>query len=358
MQENSIINLLNLDLVQLTSLCSKLGEKPYRAKQIFKWIHKFGITDFSQMSDLSKKFREKLEKISEVKAPTIKKESIAKDGTRKWLMSIDDSNLVETVYIPEKKRATLCISSQVGCALNCSFCSTGKAGFNRNLSTAEIIGQVWQANRQDLPDVTNVVLMGMGEPLLNLDNVVLALNIMRDDNAYGLPAKRVTLSTSGLIPGIQKLAELNFVSLALSLHAPNDELRNELVPINKKYPIKEVLSACKDYASNHKRFRVTIEYVMLKGINDSMVHAKQLVDILKTVPCKVNLIPFNPFPGSAYECSELSVIMKFSQHLLKNGIVTTIRKTRGDDIDAACGQLVGKIKDRTQRSRKFKEQMA
>lgn len=350
------INLLDFDLPSLEAHLETLGEKPYRAKQIFQWLHQFGIKDFDAMSNISKAFRETLKATHSISLPKIKTTQIANDGTQKWLLSLDDHNSFEMVYIPEDGRGTLCVSSQVGCGLNCSFCSTARQGFNRNLSTAEIIGQVWLAVRALSEEegkhdkrITNVVMMGMGEPLLNYDAVLKAMNIMRDDFAYGLSKYRVTLSTSGVLPAMLKLKHDSDVALAVSLHAPNDELRDVLVPINKKYPIKQLLSVCRDYFEKEPRRKVTFEYVMLKGVNDSVEQARELAKILKRVPCKVNLIPFNPFPNTLYECSSLEQINRFRAVLIDAGIFTVTRKTRGDDIDAACGQLAGKVQDRTKR---------
>jgi len=303
------------------------------------------------MTNLSKVLRARLEDSCEIRPPEIVHEQISADGTCKWVLQTDAQNRIETVFIPEEGRGTLCVSSQVGCALECSFCSTARQGFNRNLSTAEIIGQLWVAQRElGIGAVTNVVLMGMGEPLLNFNNVVAAIDLMLDDHAYGLSKRRVTLSTSGIVPALDKLAEVSEVSLAVSLHAPTDELRDELVPINRKYPIRELLAACKRYVGRDHRRKVTIEYVMLDGVNDTPAHARQLVRVLSQVPSKVNLIPFNPFPGSGYRCSSREAIQRFSDILQAGGLITTTRKTRGDDIDAACGQLVGQVRDRTRRT--------
>ena len=356
MQKHEKINLLNFDRQGLEAFFTDLGEKAFRAPQLMKWIYQFGVDDFDAMSNLSKSLREKLKQETEIRIPEIATEQHSDDGTIKWLLRLDSGNCIETVYIPEGSRGTLCISSQVGCALECSFCSTAQQGFNRNLSTAEIIAQVWIANRslKCIPRnervISNIVLMGMGEPLLNFDNVVRAMNIMLEDNAYGLSKRRVTLSTSGVVPALERLKELSDVSLAVSLHATNDELRNELVPINRKYPIKELLEACKSYISGETKRKVTIEYVMLDGVNDQPQHARELVKLLKNLPSKINLIPFNPFPNSQYKTSSNEAIEKFRDILVKAGLVTTTRKTRGDDIDAACGQLAGKVADKTKRS--------
>ncbi|MBS0286177.1 MAG: 23S rRNA (adenine(2503)-C(2))-methyltransferase RlmN [Proteobacteria bacterium] len=360
----SKINLLGLNQKALAQVLLDLGEKPFRAQQILKWIHAESVDDFSVMTNLSKVLRQKLTELCEIRPPKIISEHQAKDGTRKWLFEVDGGGAIETVYIPEPERATLCISSQVGCALNCSFCHTAQQGFQRNLTAAEIIGQLWVVVKTlkkegvvITPDraVTNVVMMGMGEPLLNFDNVVMALDLMLDDLAYGLSKRRVTLSTSGVVPAIDQLRDACDVALAVSLHAPNDALRTQLVPLNKKYPIAELLAACKRYLRDDKRRRITMEYVMLKGVNDKPEHAYELVRLLKDVPSKVNLIPFNPFFGTQYERSDEHAIRRFQDILMEAGLVTMKRKTRGDDIDAACGQLAGQVNDRTQRSIKFKQ---
>jgi len=355
-----VVNLLDLNLQGLTQFFVNLGEKPFRAQQVFKWLHQRGCDDFSKMTDLSKALRERLPDLCEIRAPEVVKEQCSEDGTRKWLIRLDSGNHIETVFIPEKDRGTLCVSSQVGCALNCTFCSTATQGFNRNLTVSEIIGQVWQASRRlrtnpedalaDPASITNVVMMGMGEPLLNFEPVMTALSIMRDELAYALPRRRVTLSTSGVVPNIDRLSVEADVSLAVSLHAPNDELRNSLVPLNKKYPISVLMSACRRFALDKPNRHITMEYVMLQGINDKPLHAKQLVKILEGVPCKVNMIPFNPFPGTEYTRSTPEDIEAFRLILMKAGLITTVRRTRGGDIDAACGQLVGRIVDRTQRN--------
>jgi 23S rRNA (adenine2503-C2)-methyltransferase len=357
-----MLNLLNFNLNGLTDYFIAEGEKSFRAKQVFKWIHQRGVDNFSDMTDLSKSLRERLSEQCNIRPPEIVKEQCSVDGTRKWLMQLEGGNNIETVFIPEKNRGTLCVSSQVGCALNCTFCSTATQGFNRNLTVAEIIGQVWQASRRlrALPPsevhknvITNVVMMGMGEPLLNFDAVVTALSMMRDDLAYALPRRRVTLSTSGVVPKIDQLSVSADVSLALSLHAPNDELRSQLVPINKKYPIASLMDACRRFVTDKPGRHVTIEYVMLKNINDKREHAKQLARLLEGIPCKVNLIPFNPFPGADYQRSLVEDMDVFLGVLKKAGYIATLRKTRGDDIDAACGQLVGQIIDRTRRNARF-----
>jgi len=357
-----IVNLLDYNYQQLRELLSSWGEKPYRAQQLIQWIHQVGLVDFNQMSNLGKALRQKLSRLSFIKLPEIVTCQKSSDGTHKWLLKLDCGNCIETVFIPEANRGTLCVSSQVGCALNCSFCSTAKQGFNRNLSTAEIIGQVWLAVRelsqhQGAHDkrVTNVVMMGMGEPLLNFDNVVSAMNIMMDDFAYGLSKRRVTLSTSGVLPELERLKEASPVALAVSLHAPNDALRNELVPINKKYPLAQLMALCKSYFKDEPRRKVTFEYVMLKGVNDQQEHADQLIKLLHNVPAKVNLIPFNPFPMTQYQRSSQAAIDAFRDKLIAHGINTITQKTRGDDIDEACGQLAGEVKDRTSRSQRWQK---
>lgn len=358
--ESTKTNLLNLSRTEMEEFFVSLGEKPFRASQVFKWMYQSGIDDFDEMTNLSKALRTKLKSIAEVRPPKIILDQASDDGTHKWVVEIDSGNHIETVFIPEDKRGTLCVSSQVGCALACTFCSTAQQGFNRNLSTAEIIGQLWVANKALGYDfesdriISNVVMMGMGEPLLNFDNVVRAMNIMMDDFSFGLSKRRVTLSTAGVVPAIERLRESSDVSLALSLHAPNDELRDQLVPLNKKYPIKEVLAACKRYVGEERR-RITIEYVMLDGVNDTVAHAFELVKILRGLPSKVNLIPFNPFPNTNYRRSTKEAINQFRDILMKHDLTTITRKTRGDDIDAACGQLVGKVVDKTKRTSKQQE---
>lgn len=333
------------------------NEKPFRARQVLQWIHQHGICEFAKMTNLSKVCQTTLATIAELPLLKITDDKISKDGTRKWLFRLADGNNIETVFIPEGNRGTLCVSSQVGCALNCSFCSTGAMGFNRNLSTAEIITQLWMANyllSQNTTEftnkVTNVVMMGMGEPLLNYDNVLRAMNIMMDDHAYGLSKYRVTLSTSGVVPKMYELANDSDCSLAVSLHAANDTLRTQLVPINKKYPIATLIKACKNFFAKEPRRKVTFEYTMIDGINDSLADAKQLVKLLQNIPCKINLIPFNPFAQSHYQCTPWEKIIAFKVILKNAGLNTIVRKTRGDDINAACGQLVGKFMDRTRRS--------
>jgi len=356
------INLLNFNYQQMRDFFSELGEKPFRAQQVMQWVHQAGFNEFTQMNNLGKALRERLSLIAEIKLPEITSLQKSADGTCKWLLKLDCGNCIETVFIPESTRGTLCVSSQVGCALNCSFCSTGKQGFNRNLTTAEIIGQVWVAVRELSSHdgahdkrVTNVVMMGMGEPLLNFDNVVSAMNIMMDDYAYGLSKKRVTLSTSGVLPDLERLRTISPVSLAVSLHAPNDTLRNVLVPINKKYPLVDLMALCKRYFEGEPKRKVTFEYVMLKDVNDQPEHAMQLVRLLHNVPAKVNLIPFNPFPLTEYKRSSQAAIDAFRDILVSKGINTITRKTRGDDIDAACGQLAGEVKDRTSRSQRWQK---
>jgi len=354
-------NLLDLDAVQLVSFFADIGEKPFRAKQLLRWMHQFGEADFSKMSDLAKPLREKLGASAVIAAPRVVSDATAADGTRKWLIDVGNRNAVETVFIPEANRGTLCVSSQAGCALDCKFCSTGKQGFNRNLSTAEIVGQLWVANKalgaapKGERVVSNVVMMGMGEPLANFDNVVTAMRLMLDDNAYGLSRRRVTLSTSGIVPAIDRLRDTCPVALAVSLHAPNDALRDALVPINRKYPLAELLAACRRYLDRAPRDFLTFEYVMLEGVNDGAEHAQQLIALVRDVPCKFNLIPFNPFPNSGFKRSSREAIRRFAEILISAGLVVTTRRTRGDDIDAACGQLAGKVEDRTRRTRRVAE---
>lgn len=349
-------NLLDFDAQQMTAWFAEQGEKPFRAKQVLRWIYKSGESDFDAMSDLAKSLREMLKQKACIQAPSVMREETASDGTHKWLLDVGTGNAVETVFIPEEDRGTLCVSTQAGCALDCAFCSTGKQGFNRNLSTAEIIGQVWWANRQlgknadgNWP-ITNVVLMGMGEPLLNFDSTVSALSLMLDDNAYGLSRRRVTVSTSGVVPAMDRLREECPVALAISLHAPNDALRNVLVPINQKYPLRELMAACQRYLVKAPRDFVTFEYVMLAGVNDGVQHARELIELVRDVPCKFNLIPFNPFPQAPYQRSDMDTVKRFRDVLMQANIVTTIRKVRGDDIAAACGQLAGQVQDKTKRA--------
>ena len=348
-------NLLDLDAAGLAAFFEELGEKPFRARQVLKWMHQSGEGDFAAMSDLAKDLREKLAGVARVHAPTVVGDTLASDGTRKWLLKVDAANAVEAVFIPETNRGTLCVSSQAGCVLDCAFCSTGKQGFNRNLSTAEIIGQLWLANnllreKKEERVISNVVMMGMGEPMLNLDNVIPALRLMLDDNAYGLSRRRVTVSTAGVIPGMDRLRDECPVALAISLHAPNDELRDRLVPVNRKYPLRDLIAACNRYLDKAPRDFVTFEYVMLDGVNDSPQHARELAAISRRVRCKYNLIPFNPFPNSEFRRSDPERIRAFAEILSRAGVTVTTRKTRGDDIAAACGQLAGDVADRTRRS--------
>ncbi|AUI66428.1 MULTISPECIES: bifunctional tRNA (adenosine(37)-C2)-methyltransferase TrmG/ribosomal RNA large subunit methyltransferase RlmN [Glaesserella] len=363
------INLLNLNRQQMRELFAEMGEKPFRADQLMKWIYHFGEDNFDNMTNINKVLREKLKQIAEIKAPEVAVEQRSADGTIKWAMWVGDQQ-IESVYIPEGDRATLCVSSQVGCALACTFCSTAQQGFNRNLSVAEIIGQVWRASKiignfgvTGIRPITNVVMMGMGEPLLNMNNVIPAMEIMLDDFAYGLSKRRVTLSTSGVVPALDKMREQIDVALAISLHAPNDELRDELVPINKKYNIKMLIDSVNKYleVSNANHGKVTIEYVMLNQVNDGVEHAHQLAEVLKNTPSKINLIPWNPFPEAPYAKSSNTRIDRFQKTLMEYGFTVTVRKTRGDDIDAACGQLAGDVIDRTKRTlekRKFGEGIA
>ena len=358
-------NLLNYDAASLSDFFVEIGEKPFRAKQLLRWMHQYGEADFAKMSDLAKPLRQKLASCATVAAPQIVADATAADGTRKWLVDVGNGNAVESVFIPEANRGTLCVSSQAGCALDCKFCSTGKQGFNRNLSTAEIIGQLWIASRalardaggtpKDERIISNVVMMGMGEPLANFDNVVAAMRLMLDDNAYGLSRRRVTLSTAGIVPAIDRLRDACPVALAVSLHAPNDALRDTLVPINRKYPLATLLAACRRYLHKAPRDFITFEYVMLDGVNDSAAHARELVALTRDVPCKLNLIPFNPFPDSGFKRSPREAIRRFGETLLSAGLVVTTRKTRGDDIDAACGQLAGRVEDKTRRTRRVVE---
>ena len=354
------INLFDLDRRGMEDFLAAQGEKPWRASQLMQWIHQRGIVDFAAMSNLSKPLRTRLEEVAELTLPQVALAQASRDGTVKWLLRLADGNGIETVFIPEEGRGTLCISSQVGCSLNCSFCSTARQGYNRNLRTAEIISQVFVA-RRDLAErglgerpITNVVLMGMGEPLLNFDNVTRAMGLMLDDHAYGPSKRRVTLSTAGVVPALDRLREVMPVSLAVSLHATNDALRDELVPINRKYPLAELLAACRRYVDCQPRRRVTFEYVMLAGINDGIADARALIRLLRDVPAKINLIPFNPFPGTDYTTSSQAVIDRFRDALMTAGIMTVTRRTRGDDIDAACGQLAGKVMDRTRRSERMR----
>lgn len=365
-----LTNLLDLDPAQLVAYCGELGEKPFRAKQLQRWIHQFGASNFDAMTDLAKSLRDKLSTRAIILAPAMISDHTSVDGTRKWLIDVGQGNAVETVFIPEEGRGTLCISTQAGCAVNCRFCSTGKQGFNRNLAVGEIIGQLWMAEFElrrtkglepgpkGERQITNVVMMGMGEPLLNYEPTVTALKLMLDDNGYGLSRRRVTLSTSGVVPMIDRLAQDCAVALAVSLHASNDILRDDLVPLNKKYPLRELMASCKRYLDYAPRDFITFEYCMLDGVNDSDVHARELVALVQngvdSVSCKFNLIPFNPFPESGLIRSKNPRIKAFAQILMDAGIVTTIRKTRGDDIDAACGQLAGEVQDRTRVQERMK----
>lgn len=366
-------NLLEFDAAGLTAWFAAMGEKPFRAKQALRWLHQFGEGDFERMSDVAKSLRIRLADRAEVRLPRVLRDSTAGDGTRKWLLDVGNSNAVESVFIPEESRGTLCISTQAGCALDCAFCSTGKQGFNRNLTTAEIIGQLWLAKKA-LSDfrspgaaadrraveadfsaeriISNVVLMGMGEPLANFEHVATALHLMLDDNAYGLSRRRVTVSTSGIVPAIDRLRDECPVALAVSLHAPTNELRDRLVPINRKYPLAELMASCRRYLEKSPRDFITFEYVMLEGVNDSEAHARELLRLVRDVSCKFNLIPFNPFQGSGFKRSSALHVRRFAEILMQAHIVTTTRKTRGEDIDAACGQLAGQVRDRTQRHAK------
>jgi 23S rRNA (adenine2503-C2)-methyltransferase len=355
------VNLLDFDAEALAAWFAGHGEKPFRARQVLRWMHRFGEDDFGRMTDVAKSLRATLAAEAEIRGPLPVRDSVAADGTRKWLLDVGAENAVETVFIPEANRGTLCVSTQVGCALECAFCSTGKQGFNRNLTTAEIIGQLWHANRvlgavkqPGVGDsgervISNVVLMGMGEPLANFDNTVAALKLMLDDNAYGLSRRRVTVSTSGIVPAMDRLREVVPVALAVSLHAPDDKLRDRLVPINRKYPLKELMAACRRYLENAPRDFITFEYVLLDGINDSDAHARALLALVKDVPSKFNLIPFNPFPDSGFHRSPPERVRRFQEILMAAEVVATVRKTRGDDIDAACGQLAGQVKDKSRR---------
>ena len=352
-------NLLALDYEGMLAFFRDLGEKPYRAAQVMKWIYHRSVISFADMTDLSKALRARLEETAEIKAPDVITDQVSEDGSRKWLLQLSDGNCIEAVFIPEDDRGTLCVSSQVGCGLNCAFCATARQGYNRNLTVDEIVGQLWRANdalgvvHGEERAISNVVMMGMGEPLLNFDAVISAMHIMRDDNGYGLSKRRVTLSTAGMVPMMDKLKAACDVSLAVSLHAPNDELRNELVPLNRKYDIAELMAACKRYVAGEARRRVTFEYVMLHEVNDKPEHARQLIRLLRDVPAKVNLIPFNPFPDTRYRRSSQARIDRFWKILMDAGLTTITRRTRGDDIDAACGQLAGEFKDRTRRRSQY-----
>ena len=353
-------NLLGLNRQDMEAFFANLGEKAFRASQVIKWIHQLGVSNFDEMTNISKALREQLKEKACIKPLEVIADQLSNDGTRKWAMALADNNRIEAVFIPEDDRGTLCISSQVGCALDCSFCSTARQGFSRNLTVAEILSQVWLANRlldeEKKPGrkITNVVLMGMGEPLLNFENVMKAIDIMLDDFAYGLSKRRVTVSTAGVVPAMDRLAERHDVQLAISLHATNDKLRDDLVPINKKYNLDQLIDACHRFmAKRSPRARLTIEYVMLAGVNDSKQDAEELIKILKDIPVLINLIPFNPFPGSGYDTSSNNAVRRFQDVLMKAGLTTVIRKTRGEDIDAACGQLVGKVEDKSRREQKF-----
>ena len=360
------INLLDLDAEGIRAWCASIGQKPFRATQLARWIHRYCCDDFDAMNNLDKEFRARLKDLAYIKAPSIIREHKSADGTRKWLFDVGNGNAVEAVFIPEDDRGTLCISTQAGCAMGCLFCSTGKQGFNRNLTTGEIVGQLWTAERElrreagitDPNDrvISNVVLMGMGEPLQNLDNVIPALRIFLDDNGYGLSRRRVTVSTSGLVRQMDKLGEAVPVALAVSLHAPDDALRDKLMPVNKKHPLEELLAACRRYLKVAPRDFITFEYLLLGGINDAPEQARALVKLVKTVPCKFNLIPFNPFPDSDLKQPEREKVLAFAKILNDAGIVTTVRKTRGDDIAAACGQLAGEVRDRTRRAIRLVQQ--
>ena len=362
MAKTSEPNLLGLDRSGLETFFDSIGEKKFRATQVMKWIHQLGVVDFQQMNNLSKDLRDRLSEVSSIQNLHVAKDLLSKDGTRKWLLQLPDGNHIEAVFIPEDDRGTLCVSSQVGCALDCSFCSTGRQGFNRNLTTAEIISQVWLAahlleeEKRPGRKITNVVMMGMGEPLLNFDNVVSAMRIMMDDCAYGLSKRRVTVSTAGVVPAMDRLGDVLDMRLAVSLHATNDELRNELVPVNKKYPLKELMAACRRFMDKqNSRSRITFEYVLLDGVNDKPEHARELIKLLKGIPTLMNLIPFNPFEGSGYKTSSKRAVARFSEILHHAGMTTVVRKTRGEDIDAACGQLAGKIEDKSRRHRRFEK---
>ncbi len=356
-------NLLDLGPAGMAAWFEQFGERAFRAEQILKWIYHQGVMDFQAMTNLSQALRDRLQQSASLELPHIQSEQVSRDGTVKWLFDVGRSNAVETVYIPEPGRGTLCVSSQVGCALNCSFCATGAQGFNRNLSAAEIIGQVWQAarslghERNGERKITNVVMMGMGEPLLNLEALLPALELMRDDLGYGLASRRVTVSTAGLIPGMDALNEHIDVALAVSLHAPIDELRNQLVPLNKKYPIADLMAACRRFVADKHKRSVTFEYTLIDGVNDHPEHARKLIKLLRQVPSKLNLIPFNPFPGTRYQCSPPDRIQRFQEIVMRGDIIATVRKTRGDDIAAACGQLAGDFSDRTRRRERIQLQV-
>ncbi len=359
-------NLLGMSAQQLVAFMQTLGEKPFRAQQLMKWIHHQGVVDFDAMSNISKVLRQRLKDVARVELPEVVHQHTSEDGTRKWAIRLQGGSLVETVLIPEGERATLCVSSQIGCSLDCSFCSTGKQGYQRDLSAAEIVAQLWLANHSlgvyregSSRVITNVVMMGMGEPLMNFDNVVTAANLMMDDFGYGLSKRRVTLSTSGVVPALERLIGKTDVSLAISLHAANDTLRNELVPINRKYPISELLRATRLYMDHlPDRSRVVVfEYTLIKGINDLDQHARELVALLRDIPCKINLIPFNPFPQSDYKRPSAARVDRFKRIVQQGGYIVTVRSTRGDDIDAACGQLVGQVQDRTRRNERYRARL-
>jgi len=360
------INLLGLSAPRLSEFFEEIGEKKFRATQIIKWIHQEGECDFQKMTNLSKDLRNKLHEIAEIKLPEVVSCQESVDGTCKWLIRVDGGSCIEMVYIPERERGTLCVSSQIGCALDCSFCATGKQGFNRDLTSAEIIGQLWiaadsfdQFSPKAKRRVSNVVMMGMGEPLMNFDNVVDAMSIMLEDNAYGLSKRRVTLSTSGVVPELDKLGDVSDVSLAISLHAPNDELRNELVPINRKYPLATFIQSAKNYIEKmpDNRRKVTVEYTLMDQVNDRSIHARELAVLLKDLPCKINLIPFNPFAGSGYKTVTNTALNRFRDILMAEGYTVTVRTTRGDDIAAGCGQLAGEVNDRTKRQERYKKKL-
>lgn len=350
-------NLLDLGYAELQEYMVSLGEPRYRAQSILRWVHQRGILDFAQMTDMSKSLRSTLKNRARLSMPVVMREQVSQDGTHKWLLRLEGGNAIETVFIPERGRGTLCVSSQVGCALNCSFCATGKEGFNRNLALSEIIAQVWIASRKvaqsNVLKITNVVMMGMGEPLLNYDPVVKAMNLMMSDYAYGLSKHRITLSTAGVVPAMRRLRQDSEVALAVSLHAPNDALRNQLVPLNKKYPLATLLPVCRDYFPQGSKRAVVFEYVMLDGVNDTLAHASELIRLLANVPCKINLIPFNAFSGTRYRCSAPAALAAFQRKLMAAGFNTRVRRTRGGDIDGACGQLAGNIMDRTGRHQRW-----